>query len=201
MSPRLPQAGERVGGEAARRRERGVIRATFQLRSEMGARTSIRGPNVVGLPEPHEIWWPGRRSALIPPLRRNSAFGLDRTRLAAPLAGVGCSWTKAWLVLSRVGLPGADRLSGVIRRPDGLPWPGCVRRADQTCRPSGYDSRLLARLRHDSGLRLDDSDLAWGDSDLPRGGSARARSGSGFCLVLGGLSCAGPAAVHRPEEA
>jgi hypothetical protein len=121
---------------------------------------------------------------------------------------VGCSGTKAWLVLSRVGLPGADRLSGVIRRPDGLPWPGCVRRADQTCGPPGYDSQLLARLRHDSGLRLDDSvlawgdsDLAWGDSDLPRGGSAQARTGPGFCLVLGGLGCAGPTADYRPEDA
>jgi hypothetical protein len=131
----------------------------------------------------------------------DSAFGLDRTRLAAPLARMGCSGTKAWLVLSRVGLPGGDRLSGVIRRPDRLPWPGCVRRADQICCPPGYDSQLLARLPHDSGLRLDDSDLAWGDPDVPRGGSAQARSGPGFCLVLGGLSCAGPTAVHRPEEA
>jgi hypothetical protein len=121
--------------------------------------------------------------------------------LGAPLAGVGCSGTKAWLVLSRVGLLGADRLSGVIRRPDRLPWSGFVRRADQTCRPPGYDSQMLARLPHDCGLRLDDSDLAWGDSDVPRGGSAQARSGHGFCLVLGGLSCAGPTAVHRPEEA
>ena len=121
--------------------------------------------------------------------------------MAAPLAGVGCSETKAWLVLSCVGLPGADRLSGETRRPDGLPWPGCVRRADQICGPPGYDSQLLARLRHDSELRLDESDLAWGDSDLPRGGSARARSGPRFCLVLGGLSCAGPTAAHRPEEA
>jgi len=135
------------------------------------------------------------------PALQDSAFGFDRTRLAAPLAGVGCSGTKAWLVLSRVGRPGADRLSGVIRRLDGLPWPGCVRRAEQICGPPGYDSQLLARLRHDSGLRLDDSDLAWGDSDLPRGGSDQARSGPGFCLVLGGLSCAGPTAVHPPEEA
>src|SRR5215472_16663947 len=121
--------------------------------------------------------------------------------LGGPVGGVGCCGTKAWLVLSRVGLLGADRLSDVIRRPDGLPWPGCVRRADQTCGPPGCDSQLLARPRHDSGLRLDDSDLAWGDSDLPRGGSAQARSGPGFCLVPGGLSCAGPTAVHRPEEA
>jgi hypothetical protein len=118
---------------------------------------------------------------------------LDRTRLAAPLAGVGCSGAWAWLALSCVELPDADCVSGVIRGPDALAWPGCVRRGDQTCCPPGYVCPLLARLRRDSGLRLDDSDLA-------RGESARARTGPGCCQVPGGLSCAGTA-VYRPEEA
>ena len=103
--------------------------------------------------------------------------------------------------LSRVGLPGARRPSGGIRRPDGLPWPGRVHRADQTWRPPGYVCPLFVCLRHDSRLRLGDSDLARGDSDLPRGGSARPRSGPEFWFVPDGLSRAGPKAVHRPDEA
>ena len=125
---------------------------------------------------------------------------MGHTRLAAHLASAGCSASKAWLVLSRVGLPGGDRLSGVIRRPDGPPWPGRVRRADQTCRLSGYVCPLFARLRHDPGLRLGDCDLARGDSELPRGGSAKPRSGPGSWFVPDGLSCAGPTAVHRQDE-
>jgi len=137
--------------------------------------------------------WPGCSPGAKPPdVASRRTVRLGCTRLAASLAGVGCSG-KTWLVLSGVGRLGADRRSGVIRRPDGLPWPSRVRLGDQTCRPHGYFCPLLARPRHDSRLRLDDSDLLRGDAAKPR-------SGPGFCFLPDGLSCAGPTAVHRPEE-